>query len=115
MVPGTGDNGGVTRSRTRPDGDVEEAVLQVWVRPGASRLAVGGEHDGALAVSVTAKAVDGAATEAVLGAVADALGLRRRQVWLIRGAASRRKTLGVALRQRDLARRLDALGHPRPR
>jgi uncharacterized protein YggU (UPF0235/DUF167 family) len=62
-------------------------------------------------VSVTAKAVDGAATEAVLEAVALALRLRRRQVWLIRGATSRRKLLGVALGQAELDWRLAALDH----
>ena len=64
---------------------------------------------------VTAKAVGGAATEAVLEAVASALGLRRRQVWLVRGATSRRKVLGVALGQVELGRRLEALTDPEGR
>ena len=79
------------------------------MRPGASRCTVGGWHDGALAVRVTAKAVGGAATEAVLVAVAGALGLPRRQVGRVRGATSRRTVLGVALGPLELQRRLDAL------
>ncbi len=56
---------------------------------------VGGEHDDALVVAVTARAVDGKATEAALRAVADALGVPRRDVSLVSGATSRRKVVEV--------------------
>ena len=56
---------------------------------------MGGSHDGALVVRVTARAVDGAATEAVLKAVASALGLRPYEVALVSGATSRTKVLEV--------------------
>lgn len=102
----------MTGSRARRAGAPDESLLPVWVRPGASRREVGGWHDGALAVRVTAKAVGGAATEAVLEAVAHALGLPHRQVWLVRGATSRRKVLGVALGQVELERRLEVLADP---
>lgn len=85
------------------------ATLQIWVRPGSSRTKVGGWHAGSLTVAVTAKAVDGAATDAALAAVARALGLARRQVWLVRGARARQKSLGVALPVQELARRLATL------
>ena len=65
------------------------------VRPGSSRTAVGGSHDGALVVRVSARAVDGAATEAVLKAVASALGLRPYEVTLLSGATSRTKVLEI--------------------
>ncbi len=80
-----------------------ESTMQIWVRPGSSRTRVGGEHGGALAVAVTAKAVDGAATDAALAALAQALGLPRRRVWLVRGATARQKTVGVALPSHELA------------
>lgn len=70
--------------------------VAIHVRPGASRTRVGGSHGDRLVVSVTARAVDGAATEAALRAVADALGLRPRQVWLVTGATSRDKVVEVA-------------------
>jgi uncharacterized protein len=70
--------------------------LTIRVRPGAGRTAVGGEHDGALVVRVTAPAVDGRATEAALAAVAVALGVRRRDVVLVTGATSRTKVVDVA-------------------
>ena len=86
----------------------------VRVRPGASRTAVGGSHDGALVVAVTARAVDGAATEAALRALAAALGLRRSQVRLVSGATARTKVVELDADRADgeaLARRLaDLLG-----
>ncbi len=50
-----------------------------------------------MAVAVSARAVDGAATAAVLQAVADAFGVRRRDVTLISGATSRTKVLDVMI------------------
>jgi uncharacterized protein YggU (UPF0235/DUF167 family) len=55
---------------------------------------VGGDRGGALVVRVSARAVDGQATEA-LAAVAVAFGLRRRAVTLVAGASSRTKILDV--------------------
>src|SRR5690348_18321820 len=69
--------------------------LTIWVRPGSARPGVGGEHDGALVVRVTARAVDGRATAAALTAIADAFGVRRHAVTLVAGAASRRKIVEV--------------------
>ena len=66
------------------------------MRPGSARPGVGGEHDGALVVRVSARAVDGKATEAALAAVADAFGVRRSAVGLVAGASSRVKIVEVA-------------------
>jgi uncharacterized protein len=52
--------------------------ITIWVRPGSSRPGVGGGHDGALVVRVSARAVDGQATAAALATVAAAFGVRRR-------------------------------------
>lgn len=48
-------------------------------------------------VAVTAQAVDGAATAAVLRAVADAFGVRAREVTLVSGATSRTKVIELAV------------------
>jgi hypothetical protein len=66
-----------------------------------------GEGD-VLVVAVNAPAVDGRATQAVVDAVAEAFGVRRRDVDLVTGATSRTKTLRVrgdppALRARLVA------------
>lgn len=71
--------------------------VDIRVRPGASRTRVGGAHAGRLVVAVGARAVDGAATEAALAAVADAFGLRRRQVALVTGLTARDKTVALDL------------------
>jgi uncharacterized protein YggU (UPF0235/DUF167 family) len=77
----------------------QQPTFAVRVKPGASRTRVGGRYDGArgpaLVVAVTARAVEGAATEAVLAAVADALGVRRSAVRLVTGRTGRDKVLAV--------------------
>jgi uncharacterized protein YggU (UPF0235/DUF167 family) len=70
--------------------------LEVHVRAGAARTEVGGSHDGALVVRVAEPPDRGRATNAALGAVADALGVPHRAVTLVRGATSRRKLVDVA-------------------
>ncbi len=84
--------------------------MTIRVRPGAGRTAVGGSHDGALVVRVAARPVDGRATEAALAAVAEALGVRRRQVSLVSGPTSRTKVVEVD--GADPARLAALLGPP---
>jgi uncharacterized protein (TIGR00251 family) len=82
----------------------------VRVRPGASRTAVGGRYgEDVLVVAVTARAVDGAANRAVVAAVAAAFGVRRADVQIVSGAASRTKHLAVAGNAERLAQRLAEL------
>jgi uncharacterized protein len=69
--------------------------VAIRVRPGASRTRVGGLHGDRVVVAVSARAVDGAATEAALAALADGLGVRRRHVRLVSGATSRDKLVEV--------------------
>jgi uncharacterized protein YggU (UPF0235/DUF167 family) len=73
------------------------STLRVTIRvsPGSSRPGVGGLHGDALVVRVAARAVDGQATAAALAALAEALGLRRSDVRLVTGAASRTKIVDV--------------------
>lgn len=75
--------------------------IALRVRPGASRTAVGGHYgegdDARLVVAVSARAVDGAATEAVLIAVAKALGVRPREVSLVTGRTARDKVVEVSV------------------
>lgn len=84
--------------------------IEIRVRPGASRTRVGGSYDGRLVVAVTKRAVDGAATQAALDAVAKALAVRPRQVQLVLGATSRDKVVEVDDdAAQDLAARVAAL------
>ncbi|MHB8795295.1 MAG: DUF167 domain-containing protein [Candidatus Nanopelagicales bacterium] len=80
--------------------------IAVRVRPGGSRTRVGGSYgaDAQLVVAVHASPVDGAANDSVVDAVAEALGLRRRQVRLVSGRTSRSKVLGVDVPAEEEAR-----------
>ncbi|WP_344078386.1 DUF167 domain-containing protein [Luedemannella helvata] len=75
-------------------------IIAIRVKPGARRPRVGGRHEGAhgpaLVVAVSAPAVDGRATEAALRELATALGLRRADVALRAGQASRDKLVAIA-------------------
>ena len=86
--------------------------VAVRVKPGAFRTAVGGQHAGALVITVNAPAVDGRANEAVCAALAAALGLRPRQVSLVSGHRSGTKVLAIELAdQADIPALRDQLGH----
>lgn len=60
-------------------------------------------------VAVTARAVDGKATEAALRAVADAFDVKRRQVTLVTGATSRDKVVDIDGAEDELSARRAAL------
>ena len=83
--------------------------VTIWVRPGSARPGVGGEHDGALVVRVSARAVGGKATAAALAAVATAFGVRPHEVSLVSGATSRVKVVDVAGADQAALERLLAL------
>ena len=86
--------------------------LEVHVHPGSRRASIGGTYDGALVVRVRARAVDGAATNEVLDAVANAFNVRRAAVRLVRGATSRRKVLTIDGKDEALERQLFLLLGP---
>jgi uncharacterized protein len=69
--------------------------VTIRVRPGAGRTMVGGSYDGALVVRVAERAQDGRATSAALAALAEALGVRPRDVALVTGATSRTKVVEI--------------------
>jgi uncharacterized protein len=86
--------------------------IRIWVRPGSARPGIGGEHAGALVVRVSARAVDGQATEAALTSVARAFGVSRGAVRLVTGATSRSKIIEVDDGDPALLTRLLALPQP---
>jgi uncharacterized protein len=86
-----------------------ELRFAVRVRAGARRTAVGGSRDGALVVAVAAPAVDGKANAAVLAAVAEAFGVRVRQVAIVSGERSRDKLIALTAPPQDAPQRLHTL------
>ncbi len=90
---------------TERDGSVR---FDIRVQPRSSRAGVDGLHGGALRVRVNAPPVDGAANEAVVEVIAEALGVPRRAVRIVSGASSRSKVVEVSGVSADAMRRLAA-------
>ena len=84
--------------------------LILHIQPGAAKTEIAGQHGDALKVRIQAPPVEGAANTALLAFIAKALGLPLREVRLLRGGKSRRKTLEVALAPETVLARLDAIG-----
>jgi uncharacterized protein len=78
----------------------------VRVQPRASRSAVAGVHGGALKVRLEAPPVDGAANEALVALLAERLGVARRAVRIVAGAAARSKVVEVEGVERAQVERL---------
>ncbi len=83
--------------------------LSVHATPGARQEKIGGEHDGALKVSVTAVADKGRANDAIVVCLAKALELKPWQVSLASGATNRRKTFVITDADDDLVERVAKL------
>lgn len=75
--------------------DNEGTLIDILVSPRASRAKLGPVHDDRLKVAVTAPPVDGAANAAVIELLARELGRPRRDLEVVGGASSRRKTVRV--------------------
>jgi uncharacterized protein (TIGR00251 family) len=80
----------------------------VRVQPRASRSAVDGVHGDALRVRLAAPPVDGAANEALVALIAEALGVRQRAVRIVAGHTSRSKVVEVDGVGAEQVRRLAA-------
>ena len=72
-----------------------EARLDVRVIPRAPRTLIDGMRGGAILVRLAAPPVDGAANDALVGFLADALDLPRRSIRIISGEKSRDKAIAI--------------------
>ena len=73
----------------------EVALLVLYIQPKASRNQVVGLHDGALKLAITAPPVDGKANAAIVGFLAETLGVAKKDITVTHGDKSRRKELVV--------------------
>ncbi len=81
------------------------------VQPRASRTEVAGRHGSELRIRLTAPPVDGAANEALIRFLAEALGLARSEMLLVSGAGSRSKVVSArGLTPAEVAERLGVEG-----
>ena len=71
-------------------------VLTLHVQPGAASTEYAGLHGDAHKIRLAARAVDGRANEALKAFLADAFGVRRRDVEIVSGASARRKIVRIS-------------------
>ena len=88
--------------RENADGSI---TLEVHVQPGAKKSEVAGVHGAALKIRVAAPPVEGKANAVLIAYLAEAFGVPKRNVAIIRGESGRRKTVQV-----DAPRRRPDLG-----
>jgi uncharacterized protein len=69
--------------------------LEVYIQPRASKTEFAGMHDGLIKIRIAAAAVENAANRALVEFVAGQLGIAKRCVRVVSGAASRRKVLEI--------------------
>ncbi len=70
-------------------------TIDILVVPRASRTRFGPKHGDRIKVSVTSPPVDGAANQAIVDLLAKTFKCPRRQIEVISGHSSRRKTLRI--------------------
>lgn len=89
----------------------QEITMQftVHVHPGSRRRSAQGSYDGALAVHVRSRAIDGAASTEVLEVLAQEFGVKTSAVRLLRGSHSRTKTIEIDGDEAQLRVRLGEL------
>jgi uncharacterized protein (TIGR00251 family) len=87
----------------------EGLAFWIHVTPRARREAVGGRQGDALRVAVAAPPVGGKANEACVQALAEAFGVKRRDVEIDPGARGRRKRVRMSGETRALEAKLQEL------
>lgn len=73
-----------------------DLVLTLHVQPGASRTEYAGLHGDAHKIRLAAPPVDGKANDALIAFLAEAFGVRQRDVSIASGASSRRKIVRIS-------------------
>jgi uncharacterized protein (TIGR00251 family) len=69
--------------------------VEVYIQPRASTTGLAGTHDGLIKIRIAAPAVENAANLALIEFIARRLGIAKRCVRVVSGAASRRKMLEI--------------------
>ena len=89
-------------------------LVEIRVRPNSSRNKVGGLIGDRLIVAVQAPAVDGKANDAVLKELANAFGVRSRDITIVHGELARDKRVIINGDEKVLNEKLEALsGDPK--
>ncbi|HJS39668.1 MAG TPA: DUF167 domain-containing protein [Burkholderiales bacterium] len=70
-------------------------ILELYVQPGASRTGFDGKHGERIKVKLQARAVDGAANEALVQFLSEHYGVPKRRVRIAAGLKSRLKRVEI--------------------
>jgi uncharacterized protein (TIGR00251 family) len=70
-------------------------ILELYVQPGASRTGFDGTHGERIKLKLQARAVDGAANEALVAFLAEHYGVPKRSVRILSGLKSRLKRVAI--------------------
>lgn len=81
-------------------------TLTLHIQPGAKKTEVSGLYGDALKIRLAAPPVDGKANAALIGFVAERLGLAKALIRLKSGQTSRRKVLEISATLPDIRQRL---------
>lgn len=85
-------------------------IFRIRVVPRASRSEVAGIQGDALKLRITAPPVEGKANEECIRLLAETLGVKKGQVTIIAGHASRTKTVAVeGVKAKEIAARIAAM------
>lgn len=76
--------------------EADAIVLALHVQPGAARTELAGTHGDALKIRLAAPPVDGRANDELLRFLAEAFGVPRANVALLRGPSSRSKVARIS-------------------
>jgi uncharacterized protein YggU (UPF0235/DUF167 family) len=82
-----------------------EFFLTIRAKPNSSKNRVGGSYGDALVVAVTAPAVDGKASEAIIRLLADALDLPKRAFRIKSGPRARTKIVAIDLTDLEMGQK----------
>ena len=89
-------------------------LVEIRVRPNSSRNKVGGLIGNRLIVAVQAPAVDGKANDAVLKELANAFGVRSRDITIVHGELARDKRIIINGDEKVLTQKFEELsGDPK--
>lgn len=70
-------------------------AIEVKVEPRSSQKKIAGVSEGVLKVKLTAPPVEGAANEQLIELIAEATGMRKSLIKIVRGGSSKRKTVEI--------------------
>lgn len=105
-----GGSGGINEKKFPPFAiqKGEFLYLKIYVRPGASKSSISGEHDGYLKIRISSPPVEGKANETLVEFLSDTLGVRKSRIEILEGLKSRKKLLRISGATMKDAERLTA-------